>query len=74
METAERFIQKLRIPFVTGSLGGVETLISRPAVVSHSGMSPEERAQVGVTDDLIRLSVGLEATSELIEDLGQALA
>ena len=73
VETAERFIQKLRIPFVTGSLGGVETLISRPAVVSHSGMSPEERAQVGVTDDLIRLSVGLEATSELIEDLAQAL-
>jgi len=72
-EDAVRVMRALRLPIRTGSLGGVETLISRPAVMSHSGMTPEERAEVGVSDALIRVSVGLEGAADLIDDFGQAL-
>ncbi len=74
VEEAEAFLKALRIPIVAPSLGGVESLITRPATTSHSGMSGEERAAAGVSDTLIRLSVGIEATEDLIDDLSQALA
>jgi cystathionine beta-lyase/cystathionine gamma-synthase len=51
----------------------VETLVTRPAVTSHASLSPEEREKVGISDRLIRLSVGIEATADLIADLDQAL-
>ncbi|MFZ1887130.1 MAG: aminotransferase class I/II-fold pyridoxal phosphate-dependent enzyme [Candidatus Binataceae bacterium] len=70
---AEKFIAHATIPISAPSLGGVETLITRPAATSHSGMSPEHRAQVGISDALVRLSVGLESSDDLIEDLAQAL-
>ncbi len=73
VEGAERLIERMRLPVHTGSLGGVETFISRPAGVSHAGLSSEERARAGIGDDLIRMSVGLEATSDLIDDIQQAL-
>jgi cystathionine beta-lyase/cystathionine gamma-synthase len=73
VETAEQFIRKTTIPFVAPSLGGVETLITRPATTSHSGMSPEDRQNLGISDSLIRLSVGIEATEDIIEDFDQAL-
>ena len=73
IETAEQFIRKTTIPFVAPSLGGVETLITRPATTSHSGMSPEDRQNLGISDSLIRLSVGIEATEDIIEDFDQAL-
>ena len=73
LERVESFLSRLRIPIVAPSLGGAETLIIRPAVTSHAGLSPEERAAAGISDTLIRLSVGLEATADLIEDLDQAL-
>ena len=69
----ESFFGRLRIPIVAPSLGGAETLVIRPAVTSHVGLSAEERAAVGISDTLVRLSVGLEATVDLIEDLDQAL-
>lgn len=71
--TAEAFIRKTTLPIIAPSLGGVETLITRPAITSHAGMSPEDRASLGITDKLIRLSVGIEATEDLIEDFEQAL-
>jgi cystathionine beta-lyase/cystathionine gamma-synthase len=74
VEEAQRFIKRTTIPIVAPSLGGVETLITRPATTSHSGMSPEVRRALGISDQLIRLSVGIEATDELIEDFGAALA
>jgi len=74
MKTVERFLRKLSLPIVAPSLGGVETLISRPAVTSHAGLSPEERHKQGIRDGLIRLSVGIESTEDLIDDLEQALA
>jgi cystathionine beta-lyase/cystathionine gamma-synthase len=73
-EHAERFMRRVQIPIVAASLGGVETLLIRPAVSSHAGMTPEQRRELGISDRLIRMSVGIEATDELIEDLAQALA
>ena len=73
VDAAERFMQRARLPIVAPSLGGVETLVTRPATTSHSGMSPEDRNRLGITDSLIRMSVGIEATEEIIEDLDQAL-
>ena len=74
VELAERFMQKTELPIVAPSLGGVETLLTRPATTSHSGMSPQDRLKAGITDSLVRMSVGLEAAEDLIEDLERALA
>ncbi|HEY2523505.1 MAG TPA: aminotransferase class I/II-fold pyridoxal phosphate-dependent enzyme [Candidatus Binataceae bacterium] len=71
---AERFIDHVTLPISAPSLGGVESLITRPATTSHSGMTPEERARAGIAEGLIRFSVGLEATEDLIEDFTRALA
>jgi len=72
-EMADRFIQHATLPVCAPSLGGVETLITRPVTTSHSGMSPEEHKALGISDRLIRLSVGIESTDDLIEDIDQAL-
>ncbi len=73
VDAAEKFMQKARLPIIAPSLGGVETLITRPSTTSHSGMSREDRARLGITDSLIRASIGIEATEEIIEDFDQAL-
>lgn len=73
VERAEAFLHKTKIPIVAPSLGGVETLLTRPRTTSHAGMSPQDRKRLGISDELIRMSVGIEATDELIEDLAQAL-
>src|SRR5262249_8992604 len=56
------------------SLEGVETLISHPATMTHASVPPERRQQLGITDDLVRVSVGIEDVDDLKEDLEQALA
>jgi cystathionine beta-lyase/cystathionine gamma-synthase len=71
---AERFMERCRLPVSAPSLGGPESLITRPATTSHAGMAPEERRKLGIADELIRLSVGLEAPEDLIADFDQALA
>jgi cystathionine beta-lyase/cystathionine gamma-synthase len=73
VDAAERFMNKARLPIIAPSLGGVETLVTRPSTTSHSGMSREDRVRLGITDSLIRVSIGIEATEELIEDFDQAL-
>jgi cystathionine beta-lyase/cystathionine gamma-synthase len=73
VQAAKRFIQNTTLPISAPSLGGVETLITRPVTTSHSGMSPEDRQAMRISDALIRLSVGIEATEDLIEDFDQAL-
>ncbi len=73
LPAAEAFISRATIPICAPSLGGVETLITRPAATSHSGMSAQERARAGIHEDLIRLSVGLEASDDLLEDFESAL-
>ncbi|MCH7977465.1 MAG: aminotransferase class I/II-fold pyridoxal phosphate-dependent enzyme [Acidobacteria bacterium] len=73
VEAAEAFLRNTVLPIIAPSLGGVETLLTRPATTSHSGLSPEDRQRLGITDSLIRLSVGIEATEEIIEDFERAL-
>lgn len=73
LEAAERVLAALTIPIVAPSLGGVETLVIRPATSSHVGMGPDERKKLGIAEGLIRVSVGIEATSDLIDDFNQAL-
>jgi len=70
---ADRFMERTTLPVVAPSLGGPETLLTRPAVTSHAGMSADERRKAGISDGLIRMSVGLESTGEIIDDLVQAL-
>ena len=74
VESAERLLAGLQLPASAPSLGGVETLITRPATTSHSSLSPEERAAIGVGDSLVRVACGIEATEDLCADFTQALA
>jgi cystathionine beta-lyase/cystathionine gamma-synthase len=73
VDAAERFIQNTTLPIEAPSLGGVETLITRPVTTSHSGMSLDDQQTLGISDNLIRVSVGIEATEDLIEDFNQAM-
>ncbi|MEJ2233336.1 MAG: aminotransferase class I/II-fold pyridoxal phosphate-dependent enzyme [Syntrophobacterales bacterium] len=73
VEPAERFIRHTTIPICAPSLGGVESLITRPVTTSHACLSPEECKQLGISEGLIRLSVGLEATADILSDFDQAL-
>ncbi len=72
-DEARRLQDRVRIPIVAPSLGGVETLMSMPAFVSHRDVPKEQRLQVGISDGLIRLSVGIESKDDLIADLEHAL-
>jgi cystathionine beta-lyase/cystathionine gamma-synthase len=71
---AQALLDAVQLPYVAPSLGGVETLITRPATTSHAGMSPEDRERLGITADLIRVSCGIEGTQDLIADFDHALA
>ncbi len=70
---AQALLDTVTLPYSAPSLGGVESLITRPAVTSHAGMSPEDRDRLGITADLVRISCGIEGTDDLIADFGQAL-
>lgn len=70
---AQRLLDRLTLPIVAPSLGGVETLITRPATTSHAGLSPQQRHDLGIADGLIRVSVGIENTADLISDFEDAL-
>ena len=72
VEGAQRFMKTAELPLLAPSLGGIETLLTRPVTTSHSGMSPEDRRRVGITDGLIRVSVGIEAVEDLLEDFENA--
>jgi cystathionine gamma-synthase/cystathionine gamma-lyase/cystathionine beta-lyase len=72
-KAAERLLSSLRLAMVAPSLGGVETLITRPALTSHAGLTPEERQRAGIADDLIRVSCGIESVDDLLEDFSRAL-
>lgn len=74
LKTTSTFIDRLHIPFIAPSLGGVETLIEQPALMSYFEMTSEDRAAIGITDALVRLSLGVEDVDDLIGDLNQALS
>lgn len=71
---AKAFVAAMQIPVFAVSLGGVESILSYPAKMSHAAMEPEERTKRGITDGLLRFSVGLENEDDLLEDFAQALA
>ena len=73
IETARRFLERCEVFALAESLGGVESLVDHPAIMTHASVPETERAALGITDQLIRLSVGIEALEDLIADLDQAL-
>jgi cystathionine beta-lyase/cystathionine gamma-synthase len=74
IEPARRLLNHVKLCSLAESLGGVETLISHPATMTHASVPPEMRKQIGITDGLVRLSVGIEDVEDLIADLNSALA
>ncbi|OGG16991.1 cystathionine gamma-synthase [Candidatus Gottesmanbacteria bacterium RIFCSPHIGHO2_02_FULL_39_11] len=73
LKSSVRFLESLKLISVAESLGVVESLIEHPASMTHASVPPEERKKIGLSDGLIRLSVGIEDTEDLIDDLSQAL-
>jgi cystathionine beta-lyase/cystathionine gamma-synthase len=73
IEEVNSFLRKLKLFALAESLGGVASLADHAATMTHASMPEEARLKAGITDQLIRLSVGLENVDDLIEDLGQAL-
>jgi cystathionine gamma-synthase len=73
MERTMRFIDALKIPYVGPSLGGVESIIEQPALMSHFALDKQERERMGIKDELVRYALGIEDADDLIADLQQAL-
>jgi cystathionine beta-lyase/cystathionine gamma-synthase len=74
LERAKRFLERVKLCSLGESLGGVETLISHPATMTHASVPAEERNRLGITDGLVRISVGIEDPDDLIADLENAFA
>jgi cystathionine beta-lyase len=72
--TCDRFLRRLKLVTPALSLGGVETIVCAPAATSHAKLTPAERAQLGISDGLLRLSVGIEDAEDIIADIAQALS
>ena len=72
-DAAAAAVDRLKLFAIAPSLGGVESLATQPVTTTHHGLSPEERSRRGITDGMVRLSVGLEDPQDLIDDLEQAL-
>jgi cystathionine beta-lyase/cystathionine gamma-synthase len=73
LENARRFLERCQVFSLAESLGGVESLVDHPAIMTHASVPAKERAKLGISDQLIRLSVGIESVDDLIADLDQAL-
>jgi cystathionine gamma-lyase len=73
-EAAKRFCERLELFTLAESLGGVESLVNHPAVMTHASIPPERRALLGIGDELVRLSVGVEDIGDLRSDLNAALS
>jgi len=74
LEAARTVLESVKLCTLAESLGGVETLISHPLTMTHASVLPETRARLGITEGLVRISVGIEDTDDIIEDLDQALS
>jgi cystathionine gamma-synthase len=74
LNTTSRFIDAMTIPYIAPSLGGVESLIEQPALMSYYELSTEERLALGIKDNLVRFAVGIEDSGDILADLEQALA
>jgi cystathionine gamma-lyase/cystathionine beta-lyase/cystathionine gamma-lyase/homocysteine desulfhydrase len=73
LENAKKFVKNLKVCVLGESLGGVETLVSHPATMTHAAVGEEGRAKIGLTDGMVRLSVGIEDVGDILADLEQAL-
>jgi len=73
LEQTSAFIDALRIPYIAPSLGGVESLVEQPALMSYYELTPEERRRLGISDSLVRYAAGIEDTDDLLADVEQAL-
>src|SRR5271169_4862930 len=73
LKNANRMLKKVRVCSLGESLGGVETLISHPATMTHAALGPKGRKAIGITDGLVRISVGIEDVDDILDDLDQAL-
>jgi cystathionine beta-lyase/cystathionine gamma-synthase len=73
LEAARRFLNQLKLCSLAESLGGVETLVSLPSQMTHASVPPEVRERIGITDGLVRISVGIEDVEDIMADLDQAL-
>jgi cystathionine beta-lyase/cystathionine gamma-synthase len=73
LAVAKRFLKRVELCALAESLGGVETLISHPATMTHASIPRAQRQKIGVTDGLVRISVGLEDVDDIIDDLERAL-
>ena len=73
LPAAKTFLESVKVFALAESLGGVESLIEHPAIMTHASVPPENRKALGIDDSLIRLSVGIETQEDLIRDLEQAL-
>ena len=73
LDAARALLGRVRLMALAESLGGVETLISHPAVMTHASVPPERRAALGISDGLVRVSVGIEDIDDLKADLAEAL-
>lgn len=73
LEQTSQFIDAMQIPYIAPSLGGVDSLIEQPALMSYFEKTPEERLEVGITGNLVRFAIGVEDAEDLIADLDQAL-
>jgi cystathionine beta-lyase/cystathionine gamma-synthase len=74
LANANKLLRKVRVCSLGESLGGVETLISHPATMTHAALGEKGRREIGITDGLVRISVGIEEVEDILEDLDQALA
>ena len=74
LECAAKVVDALKIPYIAASLGGVESLIEQPAIMSYFELSSEERRTIGMKDNLVRFAIGIEETEDILADLAQALA
>jgi cystathionine beta-lyase/cystathionine gamma-synthase len=74
LNNAKKMLKKVHVCSLGESLGGVETLISHPATMTHAALGEKGRKAIGITDGMVRISVGIEDVEDIVEDLDRALA
>ena len=74
LKKTDKFMQSLKVFTLAESLGAVESLIECPAIMTHGSVPPEHRKMLGIDDNMVRISVGVEDEADLIDDMKQALA
>ena len=74
LDSATRFLEKTKIFSLAESLGGVESLIEHPAIMTHASIPRDVREEIGISDGLVRLSVGIESLEDLVEDIENSLS